>query len=370
MTAPGKRTVSAGVATPTTTPMRTPLTARPVSTIKKPLSLAQNLQSTPNPRPLSESKSLTARAPKSRLSLAPVFGQANAPSPAAALAPSTPSLKSNALSNKTPQTSRRVATSTTTLRAHPAKGKTVPTASLDAVAPSAPKVPSASSALREQIAKAREAARRGKTEALRTITPPKDAIVPDPAEIATFDFGLDDPFNQRTKGAKSLLRKRIDGARVDGRLNLAAMGLHEIPDDVLTMYKYDSTDSTVAWGEVVDLGVMLLADNELESLPETMFPDIDGEELADSDEAGPQFGGVHTIDLHGNLLQALPAGLGRLSLLSKLNLVRCRSRSRLVFWLLHSHVGLRDVANSFGSQETNCQWRFSTSSLAYMAFAN
>lgn len=146
--------------------------------------------------------------------------------------------------------------------------------------------------------------------------------MPDPAEIATFDFGLDDPFNQTAKGAKSVLRKRIDGARVDGRLNLAAMGLNEIPDDVLSMYEYNPNDSTVAWGEVVDLAVMLLADNELETLPEAMFPDVNLEDMVDSDEAGPQFGGVHTIDLHGNLLRELPAGLGRLSLLSKLNLVR------------------------------------------------
>lgn len=143
-------------------------------------------------------------------------------------------------------------------------------------------------------------------------------------EIASFDFGLDDPFNQGAKGSKSLLRKRIDGARVDGRLNIAAMGLTEIPDNVLTMYKYDPDDASVAWGEIVDLDVMILADNELETLPEAMFPDVDAQDMIDSDEAGPQFGAVQSIDLHGNLLRELPRGLGRLTQLFKLNLVCIR----------------------------------------------
>lgn len=184
-----------------------------------------------------------------------------------------------------------------------------------------PKTGSSSNALREQIAKAKEAARRAKTEVVRTSTPPRDAFLPDPNEIATFDFGLDDPFNQQTKGSKSLLRKRIDGARVDGRLNIAAMNLKEIPDDVLEMYKYDPNDTTIAWGEIVDLTSMIAADNELESIPDAMFPDVDFEAMIDSDEGGPQFGAVQNIDLHGNTLRELPMGLGRLTQLSRLNLV-------------------------------------------------
>jgi hypothetical protein len=146
--------------------------------------------------------------------------------------------------------------------------------------------------------------------------------VPGPAEIASFDFGLDDdPFNQRAKGGKSVLRRRIDGARSDGRLNIAAMGLKEIPDEVLTMYIFDANDTTVAWGEVMDLTTILAADNELETLPDGMFPDVAVEDMSDSDEAGPQFGGVQSIDLHGNMLRELPMGLRRLTQLSKLNLV-------------------------------------------------
>jgi len=195
------------------------------------------------------------------------------------------------------------------------------------------KTSSSSTALREQIAKAKEAARRA--NAAREFggrTPPKEVpavtenefgIVPDPAEIAEFDFGLDDPFNQHLNGTKSLLRKRIDAARVEGRLNIAAMGLTDIPDDVLEMYKYDPNDTSVAWGEVVDLTVIIAADNDLQELPEGLFPDVDFDSTLDSDD-GPQFGGIQTLDLHGNTLREIPMGLRRLTQLSKLNLVSVR----------------------------------------------
>jgi hypothetical protein len=188
-----------------------------------------------------------------------------------------------------------------------------------------------SSALRDQIAKAKEAARRANSA--RTFgdgTPPREipalresdiAIVPDPVELATFDFGLDDPFNQGSKGGKSILRQRIDAARMEGRLNIAALGLSEIPDDVLNMYKYDPNDDSIAWGEIVDLDVIIAADNDLRAISDKVFPDVDMESMMDSDEPGPQFGSVQSLDFHGNSLQGLPAGLGRLTQLSKLNLV-------------------------------------------------
>jgi hypothetical protein len=223
---------------------------------------------------------------------------------------------------RTPNTARIVSSSSIALREQIAKAKAARKSEFaDEPAEQSPKTASSSSALREQIAKAREAARRAKTEVTRTSTPPRDAFLPDPTEIATFDFGLDDPFNQQAKGSKSLLQKRIDSARVDGRLNIAAMDLTEIPEDVLQMYKYDPNDTTVAWGEMVDLTSIIVADNELEALPEAMFPDVDFEAMMDSDEGGPQFGAVQTIDLHGNTLRELPLGLKRLTQLSRLNLV-------------------------------------------------
>lgn len=154
--------------------------------------------------------------------------------------------------------------------------------------------------------------------------------MPNPAEIAEFDFGLEDPFNQGPKSSKSLLRKRIDAARSEGRLNLAAMGLNEVPEDVMQMYKYDPDNESVVWSEIVDLTVMIAADNEFQSLPDNMFPDVDMETCADDEEeAGPQFGALQNLDLHGNMLQSLPIGLRRLTQLSKLN---------LVFEILHVHL--------------------------------
>lgn len=154
------------------------------------------------------------------------------------------------------------------------------------------------------------------------VTENEYGIEPDPAEIAGFDFGLDDPFNQHCKSGKSVLKRRIDTACSDGRLNIAAMNLAEFPQEVLDMYKYDANNNNVAWGEVVDLTTIVAADNEFKTLPEELFPDVDIETMEDSDENGPQFGGVQTLDLHGNVLCELPVGLRRLSQLSKLNLVR------------------------------------------------
>jgi hypothetical protein len=322
--------------------------SRPASTIKKqPLSSAQNLQNTPKPRPLGTSKSITARTPKSRASLSGVFGQAISPPGTAIVDDVTPSAARNPPAKTTPITTRKVSTSSAASRERIAKAKASRKSDVGA-APneSPPKAGNSSNALREQIAKAREAARRAKAEPSRTSTPPRDAIVPDPAEIASFDFGLDDPFNQNAKGSKSLLRKRIDGARVDGRLNIAAMGLKEVPDDILTMYKYDPNDKTVAWGEIVDVDVMIMADNELETLPEAMFPDVDVEDMVDSDESGPQFGAVQTIDLHGNMLRELPMGLGRLTQLSKLNLVSF-------------HDIIAQPLLTCASREINSQWKSS-----------
>lgn len=98
------------------------------------------------------------------------------------------------------------------------------------------------------------------------------------------------------------------------------MQLTEMPDEVLHMY--DPNDSTVAWGEIVDVTTIVAADNELRTLPDSMFPDVDIDDYVESDDAGPQFGGVQSLDFHGNLLQELPMGLCRLAELTKLNLSR------------------------------------------------
>jgi hypothetical protein len=299
---------------------------------------------------------MVMRTPKPRASLSGLFGQAISP-PGVAAAPATPSPSREALARRTPGTNRTVSSSSIALREQIAKAKSARKSGVaEELDEPSPKASSSSNTLREQIAKAKEAARRTKVEPERTNTPPRDVIVPDPAEIAGFDFGLGDPFNQGTKGSKSLLRRRIDSARADGRLNLAAMSLKEIPDDVLTMYQYDASDTTVAWGEIVDITSILAADNELQTLPISMFPDISVEDSIDLDEGGPQFGGVQNIDLHGNILQSLPLGLMRLTQLSKLNLV---SPVVLRIILDCGTYSVRRSANVTHSLETSCLWMYS-----------
>ncbi|KAF1974754.1 hypothetical protein BU23DRAFT_553009 [Bimuria novae-zelandiae CBS 107.79] len=318
MTVPGKRSVSAVTSSTSATPSRISSVARTTSMLKKPpLSQIQNLQSTPKARPLSNSKTMVARTPTARPSIGGTFGQAISPPAATPVATPLPA-------KKTPETTRKAPSSSAALREQLAKAKAVKRAPVTTGPTTASSKPKSSQALREQIAKAREAARRTTATSPprpRTNTPPRDAIIPDPVEIASFDFGLEDPFNQHPKGGASLLRKRVDAARADGKLNIAAMSLNEIPEEVLNMYQYDPNANT-AWGEVVDLTTMIAADNDLQSLPESMFPDMDYEAAMESDEVVPQFGGIQSLDLHGNSIRELPMGLRRLPQLSRLNLTR------------------------------------------------
>lgn len=143
---------------------------------------------------------------------------------------------------------------------------------------------------------------------------------------AGFDFGLStDPFNQNRddKSQAKVLRSRLETARTSGRLNIAAMGLKEIPVEVLNMYNLESIDQPgSAWAESVDLTRFVAADNELEIISDSVFPDVDPQELAeDEDSQGNIFAGLETLDLHGNILVNLPMGLRRLSFLTSLNLV-------------------------------------------------
>jgi hypothetical protein len=175
-----------------------------------------------------------------------------------------------------------------------------------------PNVSKSSAALREQIRKAK--AERKSLSAKQE--PAKTDPEPD------FDISKhDDPFNQQPKNV--IMRRRVDAARSDGRLNIAAMELKEIPEEVLKMYDYEfNRDHDVAWNEVVNLTRFIAADNELESIQDEVFPDVDLEDVAQNDNSkGPQFGGIEVLDLHGNLLFDIPTGLRRLQNLTVLNLV-------------------------------------------------
>ena len=118
---------------------------------------------------------------------------------------------------------------------------------------------------------------------------------------------------------KGLLKSRIATARADGRLNVAAMGLKDIPDEVMNMYDFDPSAENVQWSEAVDLVKFIAADNEIEKLREDAFPDMTTEEALE-DEKGLQFRGLESLDLHGNAIQLVPSGFRHFPRLTSLNL--------------------------------------------------
>ncbi|KAJ5187347.1 hypothetical protein N7449_010341 [Penicillium cf. viridicatum] len=185
------------------------------------------------------------------------------------------------------------------------------------------KVSKSSSTLRETIAKAK-AARKAMAAGDKKESPQKPVYQAPPidAPLDSWAGGDDeDPFGQMPVGSNSLvMRKRVQTARATGQLNIAAFSLKEIPKEVLAMYDYDPENSA-NWFENVDLVKFNAADNELEQISDATFPDINPEEFdPDSDDRGLQFGGLETLDLHGNILKSLPMGLRRLQNLRTLNL--------------------------------------------------
>mgnify|MGYP002477041757 FL=1 len=175
------------------------------------------------------------------------------------------------------------------------------------------KAPSSSAALRDQIAKAKAAKR----------TP---AVSKGQSSVNQFDDSrfdpFADPFNTKPQDGNGLLRKRIDAARSDGRLNLAGLSLKQIPDDVLTMYD-QREDSNMNWSQMTDLVRFVAADNELDTISDDIFPDIATEVAMDDEKEvkGLQFRSVEMIDFHGNNLQTVPSGLRWMERLTVLNLV-------------------------------------------------
>ncbi|KAI0392171.1 L domain-like protein [Xylariaceae sp. FL0594] len=182
-----------------------------------------------------------------------------------------------------------------------------------------------SAALREQIAKAKAAKRAANRQASNTLAsePQSSTVVPNEG---TFDFDpSDDPFGQKSfeQSNRKVMQSRIEAARVSGRLNIAAMGLKEIPEQVLKMYDLESVGrADGSWAESVDLTRLVAADNELETIADAIFPDVDPSDFnADEvDERGGIFWGLESADLHNNTLISLPMGLRRLQLLTSLNL--------------------------------------------------
>lgn len=177
--------------------------------------------------------------------------------------------------------------------------------------------PKSSAALRETIAKAKEARRAAaKLRSHETLVTKK---------FPTSVKGNED--NNGEFSDEKVLRKRMNVARTSGRLNIAALGLSELPKYLKDMYHIENIDvNSGEWYESVDLVRLMAADNELEFLPDWAFPDISLEVATDPEEGhlGNIFGGLQSIDLHGNNLSELPCGLQRLTHLTSVNLSRNR----------------------------------------------
>lgn len=207
------------------------------------------------------------------------------------------------------------------------------------------KASKSSSALRESIAKAKAAKKAAATTSSKAGEKP--AVVN--SSVTTWaSVDVEDPFNQLPKGSNTaVLKKRVEGARASGTLNIAALSLTEIPNEVINMYEFDSENSS-NWFENVDLVKFIAADNELTEIPADVFPDIDPANFdPDSDERGPQFGGLETLDLHGNKLFALPVGVRRLHQLRILNLSNndlIMDKLGIIFQI-HSLVDLKLASN-------------------------
>ncbi|KAF2431281.1 L domain-like protein [Tothia fuscella] len=285
---PNKRSVS--IAPHNLMRAQSPTKASQLRSVDKPAPLTPTLRS-PTKAPIRGSKTISGRVPQPRGALSGLFA---APKPAA---PSTPA---------------KAPAKTLKLKGMPKKEMLKE----NDPSPKASAASKSSASLREQIRAAKAA--RQSLAAKEAALEPSHALPTPEFEINTHD----DPFNQQPKGQISVLQQRINTARSDGRLNIAAMSLKEIPKEVLVMYDTAViNESGVAWNEVVDLTRFVAADNEIETISDEAFPDEDPNNFnQDDDSKGPQFGGLEYLDLHGNVLFDVPRGLRMLTMLTTLNL--------------------------------------------------
>ena len=181
-----------------------------------------------------------------------------------------------------------------------------------------------SNALRHVIANAK-AAKRATSRGGKASTVPRSAV----PVLAGSDI---DPFtlDLHKSAETNILRKRINTARSDGRLNISGLGLVILPPEVLFMFDSNAVgSSSVSWYECVDLVKLLASDNEITSLDPGGFPDVPHETDPFHDGDGDEknsinhvFASLQTLDLHSNRLTGLPLGIRRLNYLTTLNLFR------------------------------------------------
>ncbi|KAL8780652.1 MAG: hypothetical protein Q9213_006361 [Squamulea squamosa] len=137
------------------------------------------------------------------------------------------------------------------------------------------------------------------------------------------------------------LRKPINSARSDGKLNISGMGLKMFPHEVFTMYELDATTDGPTWYESVDLVRLNAADNELEDLG---WDDLVQSETGELRTMG-NFAALQTLDLHGNKLLAMPFALRHLRHLTVLNLSRNRMQdpTRNILSIISDIESLREL---------------------------
>lgn len=186
-----------------------------------------------------------------------------------------------------------------------------------------------SAALRETIANAK-AARRAvpKYEAEEVVKP--------------VDRYLDLPAPPEENGVHvNLLRKRINIARTEGKLNISGIGLKAIPDEVLHMFAPENMTDGPTWYESVDLVRLDASNNDLEDL---------GWDSVANDESGDRgcdnvFGRLQTLNLHDNRLRTLPLTLQSLENLAVLNLSRNNLGQSMyeIFDIISSISSLREL---------------------------
>ncbi|TLS24301.1 hypothetical protein PpBr36_08759 [Pyricularia pennisetigena] len=320
--------------------------SKPPASSRTPSPEKQQVQSDEN-KPMA--KTMPLRPPKQRPSLNGLFRKPPALAPNNQTAGATPPK----VSRKTSLVSHRSSTTSgdDTVQSGPSPTSTATSVDTSEPAPTAT-FRKSSAALREQIAKAK-AAKKATTQL--EVDPKKMPSVgrhpirsPLIPTDTSFDFGLsDNPFNQQQAdpGSKNkVLEGRLVTARTSGRLNIAALGLREIPAQVLKMYDSEAMGiNDGSWAETVDLTRFVAADNELEMIDDAVFPDKDPQAFADDEDGqGMIFGGLETLDLHGNMLISLPIGLRRLHYLTSLNL----SSNRITngsFEVISQITSLRDL---------------------------
>ncbi|MCJ1399608.1 hypothetical protein MMC11_002810 [Xylographa trunciseda] len=216
------------------------------------------------------------------------------------------------------------------------------------------KFSASSQSLRETIAKAKAAHRAAGSGLTKSASIPRSVEDDQPllgvSQVDAFSLDL----TEHT--TVNVLRKRIDIAKTEGKLNIAALGLTEIPEDVLHMYEHNDAGS-VAWYETVDLTRLIAADNDITDITAAFTPPGISEHAdQEEDAAGGVFAGLEFIDLHGNRVTTIPPVFSSLLRLTTLNLSRNRITCDAISVLSNIH-GLRELRiaeNALQGQIPDC----------------